>query len=452
MKKILRFSFAIVLFLFAVTGCKNDSVKEVKLNSNKSDTKKIIKLKWLGQWYGEGKKETFVRELAREFSFQNQNIQVELEFPHQMAKTDVNGAFAATIDTITNMVLQNKWPYDFMLCDSYIYNGVSSRVKNPNWGDEYLVNFIDKKWFLEGHKENLFKSRQYTDIFSGIAPGAYIEGVWNLLYVSSEVENKLGIKVKLHDMNMSDFSSYAKAVFQYNQSHKEKITFFTSPVIPSTTFFNQLIMSAFNKDTIYTKEKAINALKQEYDVVDELVKYKPMEKYFTYKDSKALYQDKGLFVYCASWIYLIWQHSNPEGVKVMHPCEIPSIDNKQANTYSGVYSSIFVIPKNAKNKEAAELLMKFICSQETAEKWTKYAKSPTGLSNRISYSDFGKDEFAKFDQHIKKKYNDKLGDADQIAIIFNSKAPLNYQFETVLYGATSAKNAFDALLKQVNAK
>ena len=100
---------------------------------------------------------------------------------------------------------------------------------------------------------------------------------------------------------------------------------------------------------------------------------------------------------------------------MMQPCEIPSLDNKKANSYSGRYTSVFVVPKNAKNSEAAELFIRFIYSKQIADKWVKYSKCPTGLKNIISYSDFGNDSYAHFSQHITKKYGDILDEDDFIA-------------------------------------
>ena len=78
------------------------------------------------------------------------------------------------------------------------------------------MDFKNEPWFKEAHKESLFNGTHSSQSFGGIAPGAYIEGVWNVLYVSSIGEQKIGIKVKRYDMTLDDFSGYAKAVYSYN--------------------------------------------------------------------------------------------------------------------------------------------------------------------------------------------------------------------------------------------
>lgn len=234
--------FLVLSFFQVNLGCSPNEKKEI--NADRTATIAPVKIRWLGQWYGEGKKELLIKELAREFSFLNQDVEIELEFPHEMLKIDPNSIpFSLVVDTLANMVKNNTWPYDIMLCDADLYNNVAIKLDDEYWGKKYLVDFKDEPWFIDQHKENLFKTSKYTDKYGGIAPGPFIEGVWKLLYVSSAVENKLGIKVKLSDMNTSEFISYAKAVYDYNLNHEDKITFFTYPY-ETNSFFTQLVLSS----------------------------------------------------------------------------------------------------------------------------------------------------------------------------------------------------------------
>jgi ABC-type glycerol-3-phosphate transport system substrate-binding protein len=448
----------ISIFLFFLLGviffgCKNNVESETNIKSIKSEPIKKIKIKWLAQWYGEGKKELLIREIAREFSLLHQNIEIEIEFPHQMAKIEpLISTTRYVIDTIAKMALQNEWTYDIMLCDAGLYAKVRDKIQNKNWGKEMLVDFKENAWFIDAHKKNFFDTKSYTSMYGGIIPGAYIDGMWNILYVSSSVENRLGIKVKKYDMNMSDFTFYAKSVYEYNKSHSDKITFAVFPWTYINQFFSHITMSALEKDSISNKEEGLNALKQAYQALENLAPYKPLDRNVVLKNERTLSSDKVLFDFYPSWINLIWQKNNPTGEKMMHPCELPSIDGKRAKFYSGTYSSVFVIPKNAKNREAAELLMKFISSQQTAEKWVKYSRSPTGLENRISYNDFGADEYTKFSKHIKQKYNDKLNEVNIASSFLNSSKTLDYQAGKVMNGEISADDALKSLIKQSKMK
>jgi ABC-type glycerol-3-phosphate transport system substrate-binding protein len=353
------------------------------------------------------------------------------------------------MDTIIEMVQQNKWPYDMMLCDGNLYNRIGIYFNNQEWGKEYLVDFKDKAWFVDAHKDKFFNNDINTDVFSGMAPGAFIEGVYHIMYVSSEVENRLGIKVKNYDMNMSDYTSYAKAVYEYNQLNSDKITFAIFPWDYATRFFTHAVISVLEMDSPRSRSESINALKLVYQQFETLSKYRPIERYTTLQNERELLQSKVLFYYHASWINDIWIKNNPEGEKLMHPCEIPNIDNKTSSYYPGMYNCVFVVPQKAQNREAAELLMQFISSKDKAELWTKYSKSPTGLKVRISDSEFGSDEYAKFSQQIKDKYNDKLIAVSLGMLLFNTPKRLEFQVEKVLRGEITANQALGNLMKQI---
>lgn len=371
----------------------SENKSQILSNREKTNSTTKVKLKWLGHWYSLGKKEVLLREMAREFSLLHQDIEIELEFPHQMTGLNpTDNPYQQTIDTVVKMIQKNQWPYDIMLCDVYRYNAIGSAINNPDWGKDYLVDFKNEDWFKTSHKEEIISIPRYIEAFGNIATGVYIEGVWNLLYVSSEVESKLGIKIKSYNMNISDLTEYAKAVFDYNKTHSnDTITFISFPRKDKTPFFYQIVISALQKDSAANLEEAIQAITLTYRSIEKLAPYKPFSNEINYNNDKVLNHKKALFVFNPSWINLYWIKSNPKGESQMRPCEIPSIDNHIATTYSGRYSSIFVVPKNARNRKEAEMFMKFISSEETADKWVKYSKYPTGLKNKISYSDFGND-------------------------------------------------------------
>lgn len=445
--------FIVLLLLLGLIGCSANGD-----NRSRSDEKGVSEtqttLRWLAQWYGEGGKETLIREVARDFTFHNQNLNVELVFPHEMvAVKSTSTTYNAVFDSIAGMVQSNQWPFDIMLCDAYLYQEVANKIGDQDWGKKYLVDLKELDWFKKGHKETILESTKYTDYYGGISPGAYIEGVWNVFYVSDRVEQKLGVKVKRQNMSFEDFVNYAKIVYDYNKKADEKISFTTyeNRYYP-LKLFSHLVMSVIGKDSAESQEEAISALGKVYEGFEELSNYEPLKQNFKPESSWELHPDKFLFSFNASWVSLLWQSTNPEGEKEMHPCEIPSVENGKAPMYSGNYNAVFVIPKNGRNKEAAIQLMKFITSKEVAEKWLKYAKCPTGLKHEVDYSDFGKDETSLFSRHIENKYNDRLEElyATLGKVLFNTDKEINFYTEEVLNGEISANNAVDLVKEQLN--
>jgi hypothetical protein len=165
------------------------------------------------------------------------------------------------------MVRTNNWPYDLMLCNTYLYDAVANQVGDSHWGEKYLMDFSTEPWFIESHKQSVFTHRNKA-AFGGIMSGAYIEGIWDVLYVSSSVEQKIGLQVKRQDMTFDDFLNYAKVVYEYNQAHPDKITFLYLP--RETVIIEQLTMSLLGKDSTSSRQEGIAVMEQVYKALEQL--------------------------------------------------------------------------------------------------------------------------------------------------------------------------------------
>ena len=433
-------------FFGLFSACKRSGNNQNE--GNKASSGNRVEIKWMGQWFGEGKKENLVREIACDFSFQNQGYSVKLDFPHEVLKMDINSdVYNAYARAIADMVTKNNWPYDLMLCDSYLYNTVANLIGDQHWGDKYLMDFRNEPWFIEAHEPSIFAAGNKSQAFGGLMPGAYIEGIWDVLYVSDSVEQKVGIKAKRLDMTLDDFISYAKAVYDYNQSHSQKITFLFLP--RASTLLNQMAMSVLGKDSASSKQEGLAVIEQVYKAMEKIAPYHPLDKYFKEVNDKDLFEDKTFFTYNPSWISLIWESRYHDLEKSMHPCEIPSIGNNKATCYSGMYNAIFVVPKNAKNKDGAIKLMKFISSSETAEKWVKYSKCPTGLKHKEVYSDLANSEINKFSQHIKAKYNNTLKEVNLAKALFHSNKQMEFYELQIMRGEITSETAMRKVKEQL---
>lgn len=127
MKLLLFISFTAIIL-----GCKEEINQKTKEKQTNLSNTPSIKLRWLAHWYGEAKKELLLCEMAQEFSLLHHNIEIEIEFPHEMAKLKPDDpTYNQVIDTTVKMVQQNNWPYDVMLCDAYRYQAVGNALNNP---------------------------------------------------------------------------------------------------------------------------------------------------------------------------------------------------------------------------------------------------------------------------------------------------------------------------------
>jgi ABC-type glycerol-3-phosphate transport system substrate-binding protein len=437
------------LVLSLLLSCSSQELTESKKEIVVQNQKRT-KVKWLAQWFGEGMKETIIHEIVRDFSFLNQDIEVEMVFPHQLTKTDSNfNNFYMVVDSISKWASTNVWPYDLMLCDSYHYINIANRINDKYWGGKLLTDFSNEKWFIDAHKDYVLEVDEYKGKYGGIAPGAFIEGAWNLLYASSEVEDKLGIKVKDYDMTIDDFIEYAIAVDNYNKAHSDKITFFSMNYNNGLDhLINHLVKSEIGNDNKKAKADPYVTLSNVYEKLETLAKYNPIEQHHAFNSDRELLHDKVLFHYHSTWVSMFWQKTNPEGEKKMRPCEIPSMTGKTASTYPGIYNAVFVVPKNAKNRDAAIKLMQFISSPEIAEKWEVYSKCPTGLRNRVSLNEFGTDAFSKLSKHIAEKYDSKLEETNLSKILFNSQNTIQFYPQEVVSGRMTASQALNSVRNQ----
>jgi ABC-type glycerol-3-phosphate transport system substrate-binding protein len=287
-------------------------------------------------------------------------------------------------------------------------------------------------------------------------PGPLLEGVTYILFVSDEVKKKVGLEVKELDMTSDDFLQYAKAVANYNETHSDKVTFLSSQLgSVLNILFSQLVLSSYGKNEPGMREEGLAAVEKAYNYLEELSKYKPFEQFGGYAgdtwdaSKRALHEDKFLFSMQPTWIYLLWEKSNPGGVKKLIPCEIPSMNGGVSPYYFGFYQFIFVVPKHAKNREGAEKFIEFISSSETADKWIGYSKCPTGLASGISYTDFGQNKFDIFFRHIQEKYGNNQKDINLSNYLFKTDKTINFSVNEVITGKMSAKEALNNVMKQI---
>lgn len=441
-----NYLFLILLSVLLSTNCcDRDRSYSPKINGKIMQKQtSVTTINMMGQWYGEGEKELYVKELVRDFSFLNQDIDVNIKFSYQIFNKPPNQDFSwSDCDTIVQMIKQNKWTFDILLVDKYRYFHIGELLHDQNWGQKYLVNFLDEPWFKEVHKNGLFDSTEISKSYGGMVPGPVIEGISNLIFASEYVENLIGLKVKDYGMTFNDFLSYAKAVNNYNSNHNDKITFLSLQNSSSTTtLFNQLAISALGKEKALNKGEGLQALAKVYDELAELSKYEPIRQLPPMtNDPRALYFENCLFNIQASWMVLLWDKANAKATAQMRPCELPSFKDKKAPYYPGYSQVIFVVPKYSKNREAAMRLMKYFSSTESADKWIKYAKCPTGLKNSEIYSDFGEDKYSLIYKHLQSKYGNNQREFDISKIFFNSDKPFDFKIDDVLLGKITAEEA-----------
>lgn len=451
--------------MISTLGCKSSDQNETaNKTSNKISVNNTTEtnITWLAPWYGEGQKETMMREAGREYAFYNQDINMNTIFtvdayPDQFWWSAVSAG-------ILDMIKKDEWPYDVLICEKGHYRVIANSLNDPNWAQKYFVDFSQEDWFINAHRDGILASSSLKNNYQGIIPGPILEGTIYCLYVSTEVEEKLGLKVKRLNMDFDDFMGYAETVYKYNQTHTDKISFFsTQDASAISRLFKHLTLTAYGHEYFSSKQESFAALAKAYDAFERLSKYNPTERFIDYgtKDENdiqyTLNEKDYLFNMEATWIYNIWQGSNPEGTKLMKPCELPSFDGKTPPYYEGDFQTIFAVPKRGKHVEEAKKLIQYLTSNDVGEKWINYSRCPTGLKTRISMTDFGQEEFDVFFRHMEAKYGIKFKETDLYTLLWGKSPGYTYDepsfnadffHQDVITGKISGRKA----LERVRAK
>jgi ABC-type glycerol-3-phosphate transport system substrate-binding protein len=431
-------------------SCQNSGFTEKEVK-NISPPKVRSQVNWVGHWLKEGARLKLVNEVATEFEFQNQEIQINLKFPEELYNADDS----LEIQFIISQMKKPVADWDIIRIKEH-YNPIASILGDIKWGEKYLVDFSSVPGFLDRHQAfvntSLFKSHS-----GNILIGPYIEGQFWALYVNMDVAKKMGIQVKQYDMTFDDFLSYVKSAYDYNKSHNTHIvTIFEDKFWISTeAIWKQLffsLMGHFDKlDTKLTQEK-LDAIQKCYEACEQLSKYNPIIKNrlkITWeRDNDYPLKDSCLFFVNGSWMYNIWKDKNAEKMKSIIPCELPVF--KPSDICLGGYTSNWAVLKNAPHREDAIKLLMYWTEPQVAEKWARYTKCPTGLKGNLTTTSFGTDEYENFMYNIEKRYGGrKISEVDNKYAVGEKNFGVNLKIIDVLEGRLSAKDAFKELNKKL---
>ncbi|MBN1184231.1 MAG: hypothetical protein JXB49_18220 [Bacteroidales bacterium] len=193
------FKYIALFALLIIVGCKSDQNdqlygKPIKQTSY-SDT-----INFIGHWLNEGDRELFVRNMARSYEFENQDINVNLVFPEDIYyDPSVRGG---DLTFITQLIKNRDTKWDIIRING-IYSGISKLLGDDEWGKKYLVDFSEIPEFCENTLPNLLSSKE-KEKWNGIIPGPYMEGNYWALWVNLDVAKKIGIEVKQYGMQFED--------------------------------------------------------------------------------------------------------------------------------------------------------------------------------------------------------------------------------------------------------
>jgi len=455
-RKILNSNLSILIlftFFLSLNACSEKSTKTMRsLGTENNDEK--LEVNFIGQWMGEGNREKIVRDFVREYSFLNQEVNINLKFPEEIGYDRY--VTTSTQAFMKELLLQPIPEWDVVLINDDV-EGIGNFVGDPDWAKKYLVDFSEYRELANNTIPEI-DLEKVKERWGGIIPGPFLEGQYWALWTNKNVTKKLGIEIKQQGMTVDEFISYLKIVDQYNKTNSDHITPFQEANDWRTAFtiaINIYLSEMKNKDDIFTDkitEKKLNAWFKTLQVLEQCAAYNMIENDWTtiaWSDIKNnLLNEQCLFYSNGSWMYNIWAQTDESKVTNCVPNEYPTFGTLPI--YPAGFPIMWGVLKNSPNKEQAIKFLLAMNQPSMAELWVRNTKSPTGIKGNLADVSFGTDQFENFSYQLKTTYgSNTYKNQENSSMIFNQKFSLepNY-FMEVLTGEITANEA----MKRIRSK
>jgi hypothetical protein len=448
-------TFLLFSTVVLLTGCSKVETNQLEAKAIET-IKQTTTINFVGHWLGEGDREYLVRNIVRDYEFQNQNVKINLKFPEEIYydKLDRKSNEKYTAKVVTEGI--SDW--DILRINGE-YSEVMAICNDPDWAKKYLVDFSEIEEFRQGTIPELLTNEAKAQ-WNGIIPGPWLEGQYWALWCNNNVAKKVGIQVKQFGMTFEDFVGYTKAVNQYNINHPED---YIAPVYESFVWKTAMAIAVNlygslldGKDEFLSKqitEKRLLAWEKTLEAMELISQYKPLKKDWRTTEwsttTGSLINEECLFYVNGSWMYNIWMGIDKQKPLNCMPAEFPSF--KPLKFYPGAYQITWGVLKNSPHRDEAVKFLLSLNKPAMAESWVRTTKCPTGIKGNLSNVTFGADQFEKFSSHIQKNYGLNTYRYYESSSWFlddkNALTP-NY-FEQVTEGRMTAKEAMSMIRKSI---
>lgn len=461
--------FALLLVIGAMSYFFYSNTEQVTKKSRINTTnsaagpKKTINM--IGHWKGEDLREDFVMETIKEFEARNPDITVNIKWNKDFPDGRT-GALNATIDELKTGNIE----WDVIWLEPFYYQEIADALNDQNWAKNYLVDFETVPGFKETQKQFILSDPQFRNHMNGVITGPYIEGFYQPFFYNKDLTDKMGIKIKDKGMTFEDLEGYFKAVEDYNKKNGTSIPILYDSgdykggigYAPSTwNLFQSLFRSEFTNlaevEDTHPSQKKLVAVRKVLGSLESLSKYKPLipgwENLVWFDTRYYVLEDKAVFTMCgASWMYSHWHGIDARKTMKMVPVEMPMYQS--VNHYMGGYNPMFaVVNKSPVRDDAINLLMSF-STPNSAEKWVRYAKGPSGIKGNLSKAGDTSQESTQYDTfitYITDKYEGNVFDSKTVDYVLGAQyKDLTLKFTqhlgAVMDGRMTADQAYQAIL------
>jgi hypothetical protein len=453
-------------FKFSSSG-SSTKIRRVDTANNSSGTKKTINM--IGHWKGEDLRENYVLETIKEYEARHPDVKVNIKW-----NLDFPGAREGAIKATEDQVTSGKVDWDVIWLEPFYYQKIADELKNPNWAKDSLVDFETVPKFKESQKPFILTNLQYRNHMNGLITGPYIEGFYQPFFYNKDLTDKMGITIKDKGMTFDDLLGYFQAVDAYNKKNGTSIPILYDSgdykggigYAPSTwnifqSLFRSEIANLADVENLTPSTAKLAVVKKVLGSLEQLSKYKPLisgwENLIWFDTRYYVLEDKAVFTACgASWMYSHWHGIDARKTMKMVPVEMPMY--QPVTHYMGGYNPMFAVMKNSSvQKEATDLLMEF-STPNSAEKWIRYAKAPSGIKGNVSQAGSTTKDVNQFDTfitYITDKYSGNVFDSKTVDYILGAKykdltVQFNQHLGAVMDGKITAETAYNLILADMN--
>jgi hypothetical protein len=410
--KCLIYSFVFAALLLISAGCSVDLDETVNYQAIQV-SKATTTINFVGHWLNEGQRENFVRNLAREYEFKNQHININLKFPEEIYYDQLdrksNEKYTAKV------IAEGITDWDILRINGE-YREVYDILGDPDWAKKNLVDFSQLPEFRNGTLPELLNGSAAAD-WNGIIPGPLVEGQYWALWCNRNVAKKVGIEVKQFGMTFDDFAAYLRAVKAYNDKNpNDRVKAIFESYVWETTQAIAISLYASLMDSpdeflsgVIT-EKRLRAWQQTLEAMESIAPFEPIDPTWRTTEwtetQKDFLDEQYLFYINGSWMYNIWSGIDEQLTMNCMPAEFPGF--KPHVVYPAAYQVTWGVPKNAPNRDEAVKFLLAMNQPDIADMWNRYTKCPTGIQGDLAGNSFGGDQFEQFANHVQQNFGTNI--------------------------------------------
>lgn len=449
------FLLLVIVSFMGIISCSSSSENQVKYKKLEKVPEPTV-VNFVGHWLNEGERELFVRNIAREYEFKNQNVRINLKFPEEIYYDNLDRT--SNEKYTAKVVKEGLTDWDIIRINGE-FREVKEILKDPNWAKKGLVDFSDIEEFKNGTVDEVFNGPTKEE-WGGIIPGPFVEGQYWALWCNRKVAEKVGVEVKQFGMTCDDFIGYLKAVKVYNDKHPDdKIKAVFESYVWETTqaiainLYASLMDSAEEFKSYKITEKRLKAWEktlEALEVMSELTPIDPSWRETEWSETqKDFLEEKYLFYINGSWMYNIWNGIDPKATLNCMPAEFPGF--KPHVIYPAAYQVTWGVVKNSPHKDEAVKFLVAMNQPDIAEMWSRYTKCPTGIKGNLASTSFGGDQFENFSNYVQTHFGTNIYRYYESAGWMLDGAHTNepMYFREVIEGRISAKDAMRRIRRSI---